>query len=338
MSGTSTDRFDEIFSTSLQNYKTSLADNVFDSFPLFEVMNKEGGQIGEGPDKMGERGGLIKEDSAADIIEPLLYGKNTTVKSYSGYDIIDVTPPSGIGNAKYPMKQVAGSVTIDRFSERQNASKQQIINLFDSKMMQLEMSFQDALSVMMYADGSGNGSKDITGLNKLVSEATTNTVGGILETTYAFWANYRDDGAHTSTAYDALIADMRTMYLNLCLKRQYPNFGVTTLAIYGGFEAKLLATINYNIGQSNLMRNADYGFENYKFHNVTLTFDNDCTSGQMWFLNTKFLKFHVDKETYFAAQPFQKPYNQDARTAHVLLYGEMTTSNRRMQGLLHSIT
>ena len=51
------------------------------------------------------------------------------------------------------MKQVAGSVTIDRFSERENAGDAQLINLFDAKMQQLEMSFQDAISVMMYADG-----------------------------------------------------------------------------------------------------------------------------------------------------------------------------------------
>ena len=150
---TTDSRVNEIFSTSLNNYKDTLADNIFDAYPLFEVMNKESGEINEGPDKMGTRGGLVMENSSADIIEPLVYGKNTTVKSYSGYDIIDVTPPSGIGNAKYPMKQVAGSVTIDRFSERENASDVAIMNLFDAKMQQLEMSFQDAVSVMMYADG-----------------------------------------------------------------------------------------------------------------------------------------------------------------------------------------
>lgn len=335
---TTESRTNEIFSTSLNNYKLTLADNVFDAFPLFDVMNKEGGEINTGADGSELRGGLVMEDSAADIIEPLLYGKNTTVKSYSGYDIIDTTPPVGVGNAKYAMKQVAGSVTIDRFTERQNSGEEALINLFSSKMEQLEMSFQDAISVMMHADGTGNGSLDIMGLDGLVSEATTNTIGGLLETTYGWWANYRDDGAQTSAAYDALIADMRTMYLNLCVKKQHPNFGVTSLAVYGGFEGKLLATINYNIGMGNLLRNADYGFENYKFHGVTLTFDNDATAGEMRFLNTKYLKFHVDKETYFEAQPFQKPYNQDARTAIVLLYAEMTTSNRRMQGLLHSIT
>lgn len=336
--GATTDRFNELFSTSLNNYKKTLADNIFDAFPFFEIMNKEGGQINEGPEKMGDRGGLIQEPSAADIIEPLMYGKNTTVKSYSGYDVIDVTPPTGIGNAKYPMKQVAGSLTIDRFTERQNAGPQQIINLFSSKMDQLEMSFQDAISVMFHADGSGNSSKDILGLAALVPETTTNTVGGISGNTYTWWRNYTDDGAQTSAAYDNLINDMRTMYLNLNLKKQFPNYGVTSLAVYGGFESKLLATINYNIGMGNLMRNADYGFENYKFHGVTLTFDNDAVAGEMRFINTKYMKFHVDKSTYFEAQPFQRPYNQDARTAIVLLYGELTTSNRRMHGVLHSIT
>lgn len=336
--GATTDRFDELFSTSINNYKRTLADNIFDAFPFFEVMNKEGGQLNEGPDNMGERGGLIMEPSAADIIEPLIYGKNTTVKSYSGYDVIDVTPPTGIANAKYPMKQVAGSLTIDRFTERQNAGPQQIINLFNAKMDQLEMSFQDAISVMFHADGSGNGSKDLLGLAALVPETTTNTVGGISGNTYTWWRNYTDDGAKTTTAFDNLIDDMRTMYYNLVLRKQSPNFGVTTAAVYAGYEAKLLATINYNTGQSNLLRNNDYGFENYKFHTVTLSFDNDAVAGEMRFINTKYMKFHVDSSTYFENQPFQRPYNQDARTSIVLLYGELTTSNRRMHGVLHSIT
>ena len=69
---TTDSRVNEIFSTSLNNYKDTLADNIFDAYPLFEVMNKENGEINEGPDKMGTRGGLVKESSAADIIEPLI--------------------------------------------------------------------------------------------------------------------------------------------------------------------------------------------------------------------------------------------------------------------------
>jgi hypothetical protein len=334
MSGATTDRFDEIFSTSLQNYKKTLADNIFDAFPFFEVMNKAGGDLGE-----GERGGLVFEDNANDIIVPIMHGKNTTVKSYSGYDIIDTTPATGLGNAKYTMKQVAGTVTIDRFSERQNAGKTQIIKLFDAKMQQLEQSFQDAISVMLYSDGTGNSGKDLSGLQLIVADTpTSGTVGGIDRSSHTFWRNYTDDGANSAAAFDALIADMRTMYLNLCLKKQAPNFGVTSLAVYSGYESKLLATINYNVGMNNLMRNADYGFENYKFHNVTLTFDNDCGSDKMYFLNTKYLKLHVDKETYFVNMPFQRPYNQDARTAQVLLYGELCCSNCRMQGVLEDIT
>lgn len=335
MSGTATDRFDEIFSTSLQNYKKTLADNIFDSLPFFDVMNKESGEVNED----GERGGLVLEDSAADIIEPIIYGKNTTVSSYSGYDVIDTTPQTGLGNAKYTMKQVAGTVTIDRFSERQNASKQQIINLFSAKMQQLEMSFRDSISVMIFGDGTGNDSKDISGLLLLVADTpTSGTVGGIDRATYTFWRNYTDDGAHASAAYDALLADMRTMYLNLCIGKEKPNFAVSSLATYAGFEGKLLATINYNIGMSNLLRNADYGFDNYKFHNCTYTFDNDCYTDNLYMLNTKFLKFHVDKQTYFENMPFQRPYNQDCRTSIVLLYGELCCSNCRMQGVLEDIT
>ncbi len=330
---TSEERFDEIFSTSLKNYRNTLADQIFDALPLFDVMNKSSKASN------GERGGLVFEDNSNDIVVPLIYGRNTTVKSYSGYDVFDNTPPTGIGNAVYPMKQVYGILSIDRFSERRNAGTAQIIKLFEARMTQLENSFKEKISEMLFGDGSGNDGKDIDGLQKLVADnPSTGVVGQIDRAEASWWRNYSDNGAHTSTSYDNLIDDMRTMYLNLCIKKTTPNFGVCPLEIYSAFEKKLLSEIKYNIGSSNLLRDANYGFENYKFHNVVLTFDNDCPAGHLYFLNTTFLTFNVDKETYFVNMPFKREHFQDVSSAQILLYGNLTCSNCRAQGVLHSIT
>ena len=39
-----------------------------------------------------ERGGIREDEGGTSIVEPLMSGTNTTVKSYRGYEIIDVTP------------------------------------------------------------------------------------------------------------------------------------------------------------------------------------------------------------------------------------------------------
>ena len=319
----STDRLNEIFATSLYNYKSTLADNIFESFPLFDALKK--------------KGNIVMEDNANDIVEPLLYGLNSTVKSYSGYDIIDTTPPEGIGSAKYPMKQVAGSVTIDRFSERQNAGKGQIIKLFKAKMDQLQLSFEDAINAMLFSDGSGNDSKDLLGLQKLVSTNDTDTVGGLSSESYSWWRCYNDNGANGANAYDSLISDMKTMYNSISHKLKHPNLGITAQTIYEAYEGLLVADINYNVGQASLAVGG-VGFENLKYKGLMLTYDLDCTAGYMYFLNTDNLKLHCDSQTYFVSTPFIQPYNQDARTAMVLLYAELTTNNRRMQGVLSGIT
>ncbi len=319
-------RFDEIWSTSLFNYKKTLEDNVFDAFPLFDWMNQKGGR-------------LELEETSNDIQIPLLYGKNSTVQSYSGWDVLDVTPQEGLGNAKFAMKQLAGTVTIQRFQERQNASKATIVKLFNSKMQQLEMSFQDEISEQMFGDGTGNDGKDISGLQKLVADDPTAsaTVGGIDQSTRSWWRNQTDDGAQSAAAYDNLLADIRGMYLDCSKRKQRPDFGIMPQAIYEAYEGLMTADINFNVGNVNLSV-GDLGFDNLKYKGMVITWDLDCPAGKMYFLNSKFLKLNVDKGTNFEPMPFQRSNKQDGRSSMVLWYGDMTVSNRRMQGVLHSIT
>jgi hypothetical protein len=320
-------RTEEIFSTSIYNYKKTLADNIFDSYPLFDFIERGGNEA------------RVMEDNANDIIIPLMYAANATVKSYSGYDLIDITPQAGFGNAKFGMKQVGGAVTIDRFSERQNASRAQIINLFKSKMKQLEMSFIDIVNAMLFADGTGNDSKDITGLLALVDPSpTTGTVGGFDASTNSWWRNIQASGAKTTTGYDNLVSKMSTMYNTTSHgKKDHVDLILTDQTTYEGYESLMTNTINFNVGQANL-RKADLGWENFSYKGASIMYDHDCTAGYMYFLNTNYFGLHADKETYFEPMPFQRAGNQDARTGLVLLYAEMTISNRSRQGVLTACT
>ena len=58
-------------------------DNIFDTYPLLSWLN---GKLG-----MATRGASVKRtvDGGVSIIEHILYGQNSTVKSYAGAETLD---------------------------------------------------------------------------------------------------------------------------------------------------------------------------------------------------------------------------------------------------------
>lgn len=70
--------YDAMLSTTLSNYRDTFADNLSKSFFLAYWLTT--------------RGRKIEEDGGNDIVVQLMYGKNETVRSYSGYEVLDTTP------------------------------------------------------------------------------------------------------------------------------------------------------------------------------------------------------------------------------------------------------
>src|SRR6266581_4163410 len=159
--------YDGLLSTTIANFRDQFADNLSRSFFLFYWLSQQGRKV--------------HEDGGESILVPLMYGSNTTVRSYDGYETIDTTPQEGLTSARYPWKQVAGTISISRKEERQNSGRQRMINLLQSKTDQVQISMRDELNRMMFADGTGNDSKDIFGLKLLVESGGTpsGTVAGI---------------------------------------------------------------------------------------------------------------------------------------------------------------
>jgi hypothetical protein len=321
-SGTTTDRFDEIVSTTLRNYRPKLVDNVTEKISLFKWLK--------------EKGRMRVESGGEEIIVPILYAFNDTVGSYSGYDQIDLVPQTGIGNARYEWKQAAGSVTISGKEMRQNSGEHQIINLLKGKTQQLELSFANWFNEKLFADGSGNDSKDIDGLGLFVTTDGTGTVGGINASTYTWWKNYYDAGTQSAAAFDNLLSDMRACYNTISKGVDFPDIAITDQDTFQGYESLLLADINYNIGMVDT-KAGDLGFKNLMFKGCMLTWDADC-GDDMYMLNSNYLELVTHKDANFELQPFIKPDNQDAKSALMLWQGNLTCSNRSKQGIIYTIT
>ena len=70
--------YDALLSTTIANYRDTFADTLSQSYFLLYWLTTQGRQI--------------EEDGGESIVVPLMYGKNQTVKSYDGYEVLDTTP------------------------------------------------------------------------------------------------------------------------------------------------------------------------------------------------------------------------------------------------------
>lgn len=310
--------FDELSATTFKNYRKTLADNIMKKIGLYAWLRKSG--------QIERKAGGLK------IVEPLMYGLNNTFSTYSGYDMLNTTPQTGISAAEYDWKNAAVSVTISKDEEQKNKGESRIIPLLKSKITQAEKSMTLNLNKMlMQSDGTtyGNGVKDFTGLAGFVTTAAS-TIGGIAGATYPWWDNVRA----TSTVFATNgIAKMRNVFNLCCREGDQPKIMVTTQDVFEAYESQMtsIERINYSKG-SELA--GDLGFATLLFKGKPIIWDYYAQSLQMRFLNSDYLKLVIDSSDDFNMSEWRVPVNQMAKTAFLTLRGEMTCSNRLTQGIL----
>ena len=306
--------FDTLLSTTLANYRSTLTDNVFTARPLtFKLM---------------EKGRIRMLNGGTKIVEPLIYGQNDTVGSYSGFDTIALTPQTGISAAEYEWKQYAASISMSGIEEAKNNGEQEIINLLEAKIMQAEESLREGFNQMFFADGTGNGGKDWNGLGNLVE--ATGAVGGIdpAGSGNSFWASYEEN---TSTALT--LAQMSTAYNSVSVGNDHPDVLLTTQTLFEKYEALLLPVLRYTDSKT-----ADAGFQNLLFKSAPVMYDVHCPAGVFFFLNSKYITLVGHSGKWFQQTEFIRPEDLDARYALIMCYGNMTLRNRAKQGKLTAKT
>lgn len=326
--------FDTIASSTIANYRKKLNENLIDKQILFWQLK--------------QRGFVDEDRGGTSIVEPIMYGDNTTVKSYSGYDLIDVTPQEGFTSAQYAWKQLAGSVTIsgkEEFENSGDASK--IFKLLDAKIRQLEISMKKKLNTMLFGDGTGNSGKDITGLALAVEDGTAWSIYGGIDSSLpegAFWRNryINFDGVYgaSSKFQDAWgpstkgVSALRTMFNSVSADGTAPTLIVTTQDIYEMYEAVMEGSKQRMVDT----KTADAGFRHILYKDVPLVYDQDMDSEGVLFLNSNYLKFTIGKGRNFVTSPFVKPPNQDAKVSNTLLTAQLVMTRRDVHGRITGVS
>ena len=268
----------------------------------------------------------------------LEYATNTTVSSISELETMSTTRVDVFDSAQYTWKIYAGTVNQSEYEDAVNQGSGGKFDLLAAKLRNLKNSCFKTFNEDLFGDGTGNSGKDMLGLGALVpTSPSSGTVGGISRSTFSFWRSIAASGAATTAAYDNLRAQMRSVY-NQCsqgIASDHPEFGVTDRTTFEGFEGLLLANERFT-GKDD----GDGGFKNevLKFKGMKLAYDNDCTSGYLYFLNSKYLGLGYLKGRWMKMFDAVDPANQATRIFKTLTIAQAYTTQSRRLGVVYGIT
>jgi hypothetical protein len=316
----------EIVTTTLRNRTGKLADNITKNNALLFRLRK--------------RGNVKTVSGGRTIVQELEYAENGTFKRYSGYEALNISPSDVFTGAEYNYAQAAVAVSISGLEQLQNTGEEAIIDLLESRIKNAEKTLVNNIALDCYSDGTADGGRQIGGLALLVSNTpTTGVVGGIDASTTvgSFWRNLKfsgvtDGGGATTSAN--IQSYMNRLYVQLVRQTDKPDLIIADNNYFRLYLESLQAIQRIT---SNEMGEA--GFDSLKYMNSDVVLDGGFGGGApastMYFLNTDYLYFrpHVDRN-FAPIGDDRYAVNQDAMVKLVGFAGNMTTSNRRLQGVL----
>lgn len=316
--------FTEMVATTYRNHKSDVADNMSNHNALFR--------------RLRAKGRYRREDGGLSIVCPLEYAANATYLRYSGYDKLNIAAADVISAAEYPWRYVSVNIAANGGEIRNNKGENRIVNLVKTKIKNGQKSMANGLSQDFYSDGAL--SNQINGLQALIADAGTGTVGGINSSTFTFWQNVvqsaaaplQGGGAITPSA-TTIESLMLPLYLRLTRGSDVPDF-ITFSEDYFTFFENSQTSLKRYAGDN---EEADAGFVKLKYKGSDVFFDSSASgipSAHGYFVNTDYLEYVAHEDADMEIMPELKSVDQDAVIVPIINQANLVASNRRQQGVL----
>ena len=316
----------DIIATTIQSRSGVIADNVTQNNALLSRLNTKG-------NRKPVSGGNV-------ILQELAFAENGNAMWYSGYEQLAIAEQDVISAAQFDLKQAAVAVTMSGLEMLQNSGKEQVIDLLEGRVKVAENTMKNLISAGIYATGTGNGGKEITGLQAMIADdPTTGTYGGIDRATWTFWRNQlvdaSADGFVATTASN--IQQIWNRLWTRCVRgADRPDLIVVDNAYWLFYMASLQPLQRFT--NPDLAR---LGFSTVKFMDADVVLDGgiggDMPASHAYFVNTNYVFFRPHRDRNFVALDPSRRWsvNQDAIVQLLAWAGNMTCSGAQFQGVHH---
>ena len=293
---------------------------------------------------------------------PIKFQVGTAIQSFIGFDTLPTAFTDTRILLKYNPRFNAGNVALAGTDISANNVVQKVLDLTEIEMISRAQDLADALGTQLYADGTGNNSKNFLGLAAIVDNGNTvSTIGGLSRSTYPTLQS-------TVTSAPVLsLSVMRTLFNAIADGVVVPNRTYTDYPTWALYET-LLQPQERIYKQVNIMPSYKgyEGFGGLMYAGMEIVPDRKCTAGYLYMLNDDFIDFYAldaDLSHFEGAKKanvaskfftgnsynevsnlgfywtgFIKVNNAFAFNSFIIVGGNLLTDNPRRHGVLTGIT
>lgn len=304
----------------MPRFEKTFKDQVFDNTVVLNFMKANGGIES-------------KSGGASYVQVPLLHAAGTS-EWFSGSDSLDVSPVDTLDAAQYTWRNLNASIVITLEDELNNTGKEQIVDLLDAKIQQAKLTISANLNESLFTGTGNEARKRIVGLQ---TQAGIASLGGINGTTYPDWRAYVE-----STGGALTIAQMKTARntINQGKGGSPVKMIVTTQTLFEKYESLLTPTYQMDplVRSKEAERLGDVGFTALSYAGIPISFDLDCPSGEMYFINAENLKLFVHEMANMKTTESNSPVDQHVSVRHIVMRCALGTNRRKSLGKLSGKT
>ncbi len=306
-----------VLATSLADYRSTMADNVYQSNAVLQMLSQAKEHV----------------DGGLSIVQPVMVTKQDDGGFYLGADVLNNTQKNFANQVEFLWQNSYEPIQLTRDEERQNSGNEhKILSLIGSKTMSSQKAIADRLEQALSAPLSA--ANNLLDLQTMCDTGTYGSLSG--SSTTAWQATKTTSGAFATQG----LADMTTAtYLvSGSANNDNPTHYLTNKTIFQKFEQTRLPLERISQSGSGAGSTASAGFTNLVFKGKPVIYGNYVASGIMLGLNMNYIHLTVDSITDLITTDFMSPINQTVRVAYILWRGQLWTDNRRRQFQLNSIT
>lgn len=309
--------FDNLLSSTLQEFRDGLTEQWVQNNIVLKRMEKSAKEV---------------IDGGASIVEHLEYGDNSTVGWVGKTGTIPVAEDEFLTDARFIWATIAGAVSIYDHDLAKNTGKNAHYSLMEAKVKNLQRTFDDQLERALLDDSTA----DVNTVNSLYdivdsSDPTLGSLGDIARATYTWWQ--ATETASGSMATQGL-EDIRTAAATVSRSGSDPvNLHICTQTLYTAYQARLTP---FERLQSKAK--GDVEFDSLTFANQPVEFSFAAQSGIWLGLNTKYLRFRINKNMNFLNQPFVRGEGKQYKSSIVQTMCQLTTTRPKSMFKLTGMT
>lgn len=325
MAQTLTEQLDNLYTTTWQNMKSDVLDQIYDATPFWFWMR-------EGKRMESVEGGRF-------LSEPLLFAKGANAKFVGKGSTVPLADREFLTEAIFEWRYLADSIVRFGTDEQKNRGKNQIISLMRAKLDNSKNTMIDKIESVLFGatvQGAIDDTLPFHGLQSIIPDDPTAAVsfGNIDPSVNTWWRNQTLNAAGKSftTIGDKLMREI----LNDCSnnkRQERPDLILSGERPYRLYEDNM--TTMHIVDNSRL---ADAGFESIRFKGIDMVWSPFCADTRMYLINSRFLRFKYDPQMNFDMTEWKEiPDQINDRAAQVVLAGNLCTGRRRVHGVIFNI-